>query len=102
MKILLKEFNSYPEASRAVYWGSFSGNPAPTPVCGSFQNSFYPPPVARRLKLIADLTGEHLHLSSKALLLPSHHRTPGLQIKVKLTRFIAPHVVFVSRVRVSC
>ena len=30
---------------------------------------------------------EHLHLSSKALLLPSHHRTPGLQIKVKLTRF---------------
>ena len=30
---------------------------------------------------------ERLHLSSKALLLPSHHRTLGLQIKVKLTRF---------------
>ena len=30
---------------------------------------------------------EHLHLFSKALLQPSQHRTPGLQIKVKFTRF---------------
>ena len=53
MKTLLKEFNSYPEVSRAVYGTTSAVIPVSRPVRGPYRDSFNPPPVAWRLKLIA-------------------------------------------------
>ena len=39
MKTFLKEFDSYPEASRAVYGAASAVIPAPRAVCGRYRES---------------------------------------------------------------
>ena len=53
MKTFLKEFNSYPEVSRAVYEAASAVIPAPRAVRRPYHDSWNTLPVACGLKLIA-------------------------------------------------